>query len=324
MADDDFDRAVAEGVPSEGQIAAYSTAQQVLLASNVLTAALSTFVILKASPPMMATYKWLLLNQVGWNLAFDLLLCLSHPVVVFPAFCGFSASSFLRNRSHAWMRWDTTMIMSCAFGTMASCFIAHRTDSNYKEDRQVLEARSPALRSLFQTENSFVCLTNNEREQTVLVASASLSVLCGILCLLVALFNTGLILQRRKASLSVNTYRLQVMLLKSCAAQIVGVLIAIVLPLIFIWTVALFRIDRFNHWILVAVIVFSLHATIDAVVMLLTIRSYRQFLLAFVRPKTRVQIMRSAPSISGGVVRQTTTNFRPPVLPLAPQAMIPR
>ncbi|KAI6195532.1 hypothetical protein M3Y99_01902600 [Aphelenchoides fujianensis] len=135
MADPEFDRQLTDGFPTEHQLFVYSIGQYVLLAASVISAALSVLVILRASPDTMQTYKWLLLNQVGWNFAYDLLLCLTHMAPTLPAACIFASSFFLRHRSSTWTRWFLTAAVSCAVGKTGALIFAlfYRTMATLEE-----------------------------------------------------------------------------------------------------------------------------------------------------------------------------------------------
>ncbi|KAI6233507.1 Peptide transporter family 1 [Aphelenchoides fujianensis] len=161
MPDAEFERAVADGLLTEHEIRVYSIAQQVMLASSILTAGALVFVILKASPKTMLTYKWLLLNQMA----------------------SLGESS-----------------------TIAKLY--HQT--------------SPYL-------------------QIVLFFIAEAA------CLVFVLVYSALVLQSRKNAFHAKTYRLQAMLLKSCAAQVAGTWLTMAVPFMTCLALVFFAIPGSNY-----------------------------------------------------------------------------
>ncbi|KAI6234921.1 hypothetical protein M3Y99_00743400 [Aphelenchoides fujianensis] len=169
--------------------------------------------------------------------------------------------------------------------------IVVQSETAYEEIRVKLEYRSPVLRTLFQTESSLFCLATDESGKTIKAVGAALIAIFAMSCLIFVLVYSAITLQRRRGAFHAKTYHMQAMLLKSCAAQIFGSLATMGLPFMFCVVIVLFRINRFNHWFLVALSVSSAHSTIDFVIMVVSIRPYRDFLFGRFW-KTRVQEFR--------------------------------
>ncbi|KAI6234919.1 hypothetical protein M3Y99_00743200 [Aphelenchoides fujianensis] len=344
----DFERGVAEGLASDAQIAAYSIAQYALLAASALSLCLSLLVILRASPRTMSTYKWHLLNQVGWNFALDFFLCLTQPVSIPAVFCGFSASALFRHRSSAWNRSLLTIITACEVGKTSALYtslfyrmtaslgetsavyrvyrrtspyletalllvleagvvLAHQTDAKAEADRRVFEAKSPAIRALYQREPSFTCAVADEREQAALNIAGLLVGAVGFGCTISAFAFAVYTLQKRKDTFHAKTYQMQVMLLKSCAAQVFASVVTMTIPFLLLAAIIHFRLVQLSYLLLFATCLVSTHTTIDFLIMIVVIRPYNEYLLRLFRQD---RIVKLAPKRLFSTSVRTTTLVR--------------
>ncbi|KAI6234799.1 hypothetical protein M3Y99_00770200 [Aphelenchoides fujianensis] len=119
----------SDGLVSPSFIRFYSAFQDAAMVVSLCAFALSCTTIFRASPKGMGVYRWFLLNEVVWNLFFDLLLYSWKMVPLFPALCVYSSSFLLGEYSVLWSRIALfLMAFSCvgkSVGIMAGVLYRH-------------------------------------------------------------------------------------------------------------------------------------------------------------------------------------------------------
>jgi hypothetical protein len=68
---------------------------------STLSILIQATIVLKASSKQMGSYKWMLLNEAGWNFLFELTLSLYQWTPTLPTICGYSSSMLFGK--HGWV-----------------------------------------------------------------------------------------------------------------------------------------------------------------------------------------------------------------------------